>query len=104
MRNDEAWIRYDARTRRYSIMLHVQPGARANALAGLHGGALRVRIAAPAADNRANAALIAFLTELTGVAKSSMSIRHGRTSRRKLVEISGGPELRRALEERLLQR
>jgi uncharacterized protein (TIGR00251 family) len=59
----------------------------------LHGDALKVRIAAPAVDNKANAALIEFLSETLGVSRSSITIRHGATSRRKVVEVTGGPEL-----------
>jgi uncharacterized protein (TIGR00251 family) len=73
--------------------LHAQPNARKNEIVGLHGGALKVRIAAPAADSRANAALIAFLSETLGVQKSVIAVHHGATGRRKVLEISGGPEL-----------
>ncbi|MNC90733.1 hypothetical protein D3C83_68680 [compost metagenome] len=71
----------------------MQPGSRKNGIAGTHGDALKIRIAAPAVDNKANAALIEFLSETLGVPKSSIAIRHGATGRRKVVEIAGGPEL-----------
>lgn len=87
------WLRYDAAARRLFLTLHVQPNARKSEVAGLHGDALKVRIAAPAADNKANAELVAFLSETLAIPKSAITIRHGATSRRKLVEISGGPEL-----------
>jgi uncharacterized protein (TIGR00251 family) len=64
----------------------------------LHGGALKVKIAAPAADRKANAALIEFLSERLGVAKGAVVIRHGATSRRKVVDVIGGPELVARLE------
>jgi uncharacterized protein len=87
------WFRYDAILRRYSVTLHVQPGARKSEIVALHGDALKVRIAAPAADNRANAALIEYLSETLGMQKSAISLRRGAASRRKIVEISAGPEL-----------
>jgi uncharacterized protein (TIGR00251 family) len=90
---DLSWCRYDAAARRLTLTLHVQPGARQSEVVGLHGGALKVRIAAPAADNKANAALIEFLSETLGVQKSAIAIRHGATGRRKVVEISSGPAL-----------
>ena len=93
MGRDSTWCRYDAATRQLSLTLHVQPNARQSKIAGLHGDALKVRIAAPAADNRANAELIDFLSELLGIPKSAIVIRRGATSRRKVVEIKGGPEL-----------
>jgi len=88
-----AWHRYDAVTRRLTLTLHVQPGARKSGIAGPHGDALKIRIAAPAMDNKANAALVEFLGELLAVPKSAIAIRHGATGRRKVVEINGGEEL-----------
>ena len=93
MNRDSTWFRYDAAARRFTLNLHVQPGARKSGIAGLHGDALKVKIAAPAADNKANAALIEFLSETLGVPKSAIAVRHGATGRRKVVEIAGGPEL-----------
>ena len=92
-----AWHRYDPAARRLTLTLHVQPGARKSGIAGPHGDALKIRIAAPAVDNKANAALIAFLSEALAVPKSAIALRRGTTSRRKVVEISGGPELVKAL-------
>ena len=88
-----SWIRYDAASRRIALTVRVQPNARRNEIAGLHGDSLKVRIAAPAVDNKANAALIEFLSETLDVPKFSIAIRRGATGRRKIVEITGGPEL-----------
>jgi hypothetical protein len=88
-----AWLRYDAAARRLLLALHVQPNARRSEIAGLHGGALKVKIGAPATDNRANVELVEYLSEILAIPKSAITIRHGTTSRRKLVEIRGGPEL-----------
>jgi len=96
---ESTWSRYDASARRLSITLHIQPGAKKSEIAGLHGDALKIRIAAPAADNQANAALIEFLSETLDVPKFSIAIRRGATGRRKIVEITGGPELVKALEQ-----
>ncbi len=93
MSRDSTWYRHHAAAGRYTLSLHVQPGARRSQFVGLHGDALKLKIAAPAADNRANAELIAFLSEALQVAKSSISIRHGATGRRKTVEVKGGAEL-----------
>jgi uncharacterized protein len=95
---DSTWCRYDAAARRHTLTLHVQPNARKDEITGLHGGALKVKIAAPASDNRANAALIAFLSETFGIPKSAIAIRHGATGRRKVVEVTGGPGLAVQLE------
>ena len=75
------------------MTLHAQPNARKSEIAGLHGGALKVKIAAPAVDNKANAVLIDFLSRTLEVSKSAIAIRHGATGRRKVLEITGGLEL-----------
>jgi len=92
------WRRYDPQQRRLVLTLHVQPGARNSQLVGLHGDALKVKVAAPAVDNQANAELVEFLSETLKVQKSAIAIRHGATGRRKVVEITGGPELVAKLE------
>lgn len=98
MTRDSIWYRHDAPSRRFLLTLHVQPNARKSEIVALHGDALKVKIAAPATDNRANAALIELLSETLGVHRSAMAIRRGVTARRKVVEIEGGPELVARLE------
>lgn len=71
------------------LALHVQPGARATALAGRHGDAIKVRLAAPPVDGRANEALVAFLAGLAGVAPSAVRVVRGTSSRQKVVEVAG---------------
>ena len=87
------WLRYNAAAGLLSVNVHVQPNARNNAISGMHGDALKIRIAAPATDSKANTALVAFLSKKLGIPKSAIAIRHGATGRRKVVEIAGGPEL-----------
>jgi uncharacterized protein (TIGR00251 family) len=96
-----SWHRYDSARHCLILNVHVQPNARNSQFVGLHGDALKVKIAAPAVDNKANAALIEFLSVTLGVQKSVMAIRHGATGRRKVVEITGGPELAALLEKLL---
>lgn len=71
------------------LTLHVQPGASRTALAGEHGDALKVRLAAPPVDGRANDCLLAFLAERLGVPRSALLLRSGHASRRKVVVVSG---------------
>jgi uncharacterized protein (TIGR00251 family) len=73
--------------------VHVQPGAKKSDVAGLHGDALKVRIAAPPADNKANLELIRLLSRLLNVPQAAIAIRRGATGRRKIIEVAGGPEL-----------
>ena len=83
-----AWARLSADGLRITLTLHVQPNARASAFAGLHGDALKVRIAAPPTDHRANQALLDFLRESLGIPRAALRIVQGHTVRRKIVEIS----------------
>ena len=73
------------------LLVHVLPGAKHSRVAGQHDGALKIRIAAPAQDNRANEALIAFLAEQLGLARTQVEIAAGWSSRRKRVLISKPP-------------
>ena len=72
-----------------TLTLHVQPNASVSKVAGLHGDALKVLVAAPAVDNKANARLIDFLSEALGVAASRVTVKRGEHGRRKIVEITG---------------
>ena len=72
-----------------TLRLHIQPGAKKTEVAGLHGEALKIRLAAPPVDGKANACLIAFLAKQFGVAKAAISLVSGETSRAKRVHVSG---------------
>lgn len=75
--------------------MQVQPGAARNEAKGLHGGRLRIRLAARALEGAANAALVEFLAERLGAAKRDVAIVAGKTSRRKRIRVRGarrGPE------------
>jgi uncharacterized protein (TIGR00251 family) len=70
-----------------TLTLHIQPGAKKTEVAGLYGDALKIRLAAPPVDGKANAALIAFVADRLGVARSAVSLKSGQTSRRKVIEV-----------------
>lgn len=65
------------------------PGARQTALAGWVGPDLKVRLAAPPEDGRANAALCAFLAETLGLPKGAVEVASGHASRHKRVRLTG---------------
>ena len=71
------------------LTLHVQPGAKNTEVAGEHGAALKIRLAAPPVDGKANACLIAFLADRLGVARAAISLLSGESSRAKRVPVSG---------------
>ena len=70
------------------LQLSVMPNAKRTEVDGLHEGALRVRLAAPPIDGRANAALVAWLAKSLGVAKRDVQVLRGQSSRRKQVAVA----------------
>ncbi len=70
------------------LVLHIQPGAKQTGFAGPHGEAMKIRLAAPPVDGKANAALCAFLADFCGVPKSAVTLLSGETSRAKRVRIA----------------
>ena len=82
------WLRQSER--QTTLTLHIQPGAKHTEVVGIHGDALKIRLAAPPVDGKANAALIAFVADRLGLAKSAVSLKSGQTSRRKALEVIGG--------------
>lgn len=81
------WLREDGGD--VVLTLHIQPGAKKTELAGCHGAALKIRLAAPPVDGRANDCLIAFLAARLDVAKRRVELVSGAASRQKRVRISG---------------
>jgi len=71
------------------ISVYVQPRASKTMVAGMHDGCVKVRLAAPPVDGAANAALVEFVADCLGIAKSRVRIVSGQTSRRKVVEVDG---------------
>jgi uncharacterized protein len=67
--------------------VRVQPRASQNEFAGIHAGALKVRLTSPPVDGQANTALIAFLAEAFGVTKRQVSLLKGETGRTKQLRI-----------------
>ena len=86
----EDWLREG--TGRTTLTLHIQPGAKKTEVAGKHGDALKIRLAAPPVDGKANAALINFVADRLGLAKSAVLLKSGQTSRRKVLEITAAPQ------------
>jgi uncharacterized protein (TIGR00251 family) len=69
--------------------VHVQPRASRTEIGGIHGTALKVRLHSPPVEGAANDELIAFLAKSLGVAKRSVRIASGQSSRSKVVEVDG---------------
>ena len=71
------------------LRLHVQPGASADEVVGLHGDALKVKVRAPADRGRANEAVVALVARVLGVPGSSVTLVAGATGRSKRVAVAG---------------
>lgn len=69
--------------------LRVQPRASRTQVAGILGDAVKLAITAPPVDGKANEAVIAFLSDLLRVPKSSITIVSGETGRNKLIAVRG---------------
>jgi uncharacterized protein (TIGR00251 family) len=72
-----------------TFSVRVQPRASRDEISGLYEGAMKIRLCAPAVENRANDALIEFLARVLKTSKSAVRIRSGEQSRSKRVEIFG---------------
>lgn len=91
-RQPRSWCRLGA-DGSLTLTIHVQPSAKRSEIAGAHGDSLRIRLAAPAAEGKANAALRTFLAAAFGVPKQAVTLVRGARSRRKVVRIAA-PEQR----------
>ena len=81
------------------LALKVTPGAKKNEILGWEddypqvGRVLKVKIAAPPVEGKANKEIVLFLAKALGVTKSSIEVVHGTSGRIKLVEIPDGTDL-----------
>jgi uncharacterized protein (TIGR00251 family) len=71
------------------IAVHVQPGAKRSEVVGVHGDALKLRLAAPPVAGRANECLLDFLAERLELPRQALCLTSGLTSRRKRIEVIG---------------
>jgi len=71
-----------------TLTIHAQPGARKTEVAGIHGAALKIRLAAPPLKGKANAELRRFLAEAFGVPLRNVTFVRGETGRRKTLRIA----------------
>ena len=81
-----SWYRYDD-AENLILSLHIHTGAKNTAIAGLHGDALKIKLAAAAIEGKANAALVKFLAKYFDVPACQVILRHGDRSRYKVILI-----------------
>ena len=83
----EKWLWEDGD--RLYIALSVQPGAKQDRVKGVHGERLKIAVKAPPLEGRANEAVVEFLAALLRLPKRAVSVRHGESSREKLIAVTG---------------
>lgn len=83
------WFRRDGDA--VTLTLHVQPGAKRSEVTGLHGDTLKVRLAAPPVEGKANKALLRFLSEAFEVPLRNIELKQGAQSRHKVIRITASP-------------
>ena len=71
------------------LKIRAVPNAPKSHCAGAYGDGVKIKIAAPAMDGKANAELIKYLAKTLGISKSGVKILSGESSRDKIVEVSG---------------
>lgn len=88
----QAWPCLSAHGDRTRLALVVAPNAKRTAVEGLHDGALRLRLAAPPVDGKANEALLRWLAGELGLPRRALELLHGAGARRKVVEVQAPPQ------------
>ncbi|MDR2801208.1 MAG: DUF167 domain-containing protein [Desulfovibrio sp.] len=76
----------------WQILVHVLPGAKKSEISGIRNGRLCLRVAAPAVENKANKALLAFAAGVLGIRSSALSIASGTNARQKLLLVASSKE------------
>ncbi|KAL2504621.1 Protein of unknown function (DUF167) [Abeliophyllum distichum] len=72
-----------------AITIHAKPGSKIATITDFDDEALGVQIDAPAKDGEANAALLDYISSVTGVKRRQVSIGSGSKSRDKVVIVEG---------------
>ena len=77
-RTGEGWL----------LTIHAQPGAKKNEVAGLHGDALKIRVASPPIEGRANKALTDYIAQTLNIARNKVMVLRGEKGRDKQILVA----------------
>jgi uncharacterized protein len=69
------------------LSVWVQPGAKSDGIVGVRDGSLKLRLTAPAVDNKANKALVEYVAGLLRLPRRQVSLVSGASCRRKKLRI-----------------
>lgn len=83
-----SWL-VPAKSGALALLLHVQPGAKRTLVKGEHGERLKIALASPPVDGKANAELQKFLSHRLDLPRSAVKLTAGEKSREKRIELSG---------------
>jgi uncharacterized protein len=85
------------------LHLHVQPKASKSRIVGLHDSCLKLTVAAPPVEGKANKEVVKFLAAVLGVPARDVTVKSGIQARRKLVAVKAltGTEVRTRIERRI---
>lgn len=72
-----------------TLSFHVQPLAKQTEIVGWHSDAIKIRLAAPPVDGKANDELIEFLARRLALPRAALRVVRGERSRRKAAQLSG---------------
>lgn len=72
-----------------TLAVWASPGARRSEVTGVADGRLKVRLAAPALDGRANRELVRWLAEALGLRRTGVELVSGEHARRKTIRLTG---------------
>jgi uncharacterized protein (TIGR00251 family) len=71
------------------LKIYLRPRASRDAICGLHGDAIKVKVTAPPVEGKANVALQRFIADKLNLSASQIEIMAGKRSREKILKISG---------------
>ena len=80
------WYRCDG-ANNFVLTLHIQTGAKRTEVAGVHGNALKIKLAASPVEGKANAALLKFLAKRFGVSLRQVTLKQGAKFHHKVIEV-----------------
>lgn len=83
------------------LRIHVVPNARSESVIGIYGDAIKIKLRAPAAEGKANAALIRFLAQQLKLPRHAIALQRGHNSRRKVIQVDGFDQ--EAVQRRLVE-
>jgi len=84
------------------ITVQITPNAKKSEVIGVLDDALKIKLQAQPIEGKANEALIRFLADMLDVSRSAVTITHGHTNKRKIIEICGATVTVERATQRLL--